>query len=92
LGTPRDVLSAKGSTFIVEQSLRGRVALVTGAAAGIGYAAAKMFASAGASVALLDANHDAVNAASETLVGEGHTTVPMKCDVSNEKEVRSVGD
>jgi len=51
-----------------------------------------MFAAAGASVALLDADHDAVNVASETLVVEGYITVPMKCDVSNEKEVRSVGD
>ena len=74
----------------MEQSLRGRVALVTGAAAGIGYATAKMFAEAGAVVALLDANHDAANAASETFAAEGHTTVAMKCDVSNEEEVRAV--
>jgi len=72
----------------VDQLLLGKVALVTGAAAGIGYATAKMFAEAGASVNLLDSNQDAVSGAAETLVAAGLSAVPMKCDVSDEEEVR----
>lgn len=72
----------------MDLSFRGKVSLVTGAAAGIGYATAKMFAEAGASVALVDANGEAVGKAAESLTAAGHKAVGLKCDVSNESEVK----
>ena len=48
-------------------SFEGKVALVTGAASGLGLAAAKAFAKSGASVALADWNASAVVAAVEKL-------------------------
>ncbi len=46
---------------------RGQVALVTGAASGMGLATAQAFAEAGAAVVLADVNDAAVRHASETL-------------------------
>ena len=50
----------------------GKVALVTGAAAGMGLATANAFAEWGAAVVLADYNEDGVKAAAERLVAAGH--------------------
>jgi NAD(P)-dependent dehydrogenase (short-subunit alcohol dehydrogenase family) len=47
-----------------------RVALVTGASSGMGRAAARAFAEAGASTVLLDFNPQAVNALADELTAE----------------------
>lgn len=57
---------------------KDKVALVTGAASGIGLATANAFAQVGASVALADWDRQAVQ-----LVAEGYKTVAIVCDVSN---------
>ncbi len=46
-------------------NFEGRVALVTGAALGMGFATAKAFAEAGAAVALADMNEEAVRQAAD---------------------------
>jgi NAD(P)-dependent dehydrogenase (short-subunit alcohol dehydrogenase family) len=46
----------------------GKVALVTGAASGMGLATAQAFADAGVAVALVDFKEDAVKAAEQRLV------------------------
>lgn len=74
----------------MDRTFRGKSALVTGAAAGIGYATAKMLAEAGASVALLDANGDAIRKAADSLIAAGHHAVAFECDVSNEVHVEEV--
>ena len=51
-------------------SLAGRVALITGAARGIGAATAALFARAGASVALLDRDADAVRDTASAIGGD----------------------
>jgi hypothetical protein len=56
----------KRSAF-VNWSFNGKVALVTGAASGIGLATARAFAEAGAAVALADVHEDAVRSAAEEL-------------------------
>jgi NAD(P)-dependent dehydrogenase (short-subunit alcohol dehydrogenase family) len=56
-------------------SFEGKVALVTGAASGLGLAAAKAFAKSGASVALADWNASVVVAAVEKLTTQGHSDV-----------------
>ena len=69
-------------------SLQGRRAIVTGAASGIGLAIARLFASAGAAVALLDLNAEkAAEAAQSIAFGTGLTAVGISCDVSNPESV-----
>jgi NAD(P)-dependent dehydrogenase (short-subunit alcohol dehydrogenase family) len=56
-------------------SIEEKVALVTGAASGLGLATAKAFAESGASVALADWNEDAVHAAAQEPTAQGLTHV-----------------
>jgi NAD(P)-dependent dehydrogenase (short-subunit alcohol dehydrogenase family) len=53
-------------------SFNNKVALVTGAASGIGLATARAFAEAGAAATLADVHEDAVRSAAEELVSAGH--------------------
>ncbi len=71
-------------------SFEGKVALVTGAASGIGLATARAFAEAGAAVALADVNETAVRAAAAALVSAGHTAMAVRCNVANEAEVAAM--
>jgi NAD(P)-dependent dehydrogenase (short-subunit alcohol dehydrogenase family) len=66
------------------------VALVTGAASGLGLATARAFAEAGASVVLADWHETAVREAADTLAREGHTTLAMQCDVSDDGQVEAM--
>ncbi len=70
----------------------GKVALVTGASQGIGFAAARAFAESGASVVLADRNADALDAALETLTSAGHKAIAVVCDVSVEAEAKALVD
>ena len=67
-----------------------KVALVTGAASGIGLATAKAFAEAGATVALADINEAAVRSATDNLVAAGHKAIGIRCDVADETEVAAI--
>jgi NAD(P)-dependent dehydrogenase (short-subunit alcohol dehydrogenase family) len=62
----------------------GQVALVTGAASGMGFATARAFAEAGASVALADLPGDALQAATDRLKAAGHSVLAVAADVSDE--------
>jgi NAD(P)-dependent dehydrogenase (short-subunit alcohol dehydrogenase family) len=64
-----------------------RVALVTGASAGIGLAAAQAFAAAGAATVLLDVDRATVQAAAEALTIAGHRSHAVVADVSDEEQV-----
>src|SRR3954453_8407937 len=68
----------------------GRVALVTGAASGLGLAAAKAFAESGASVVLADWNEGAAHTAAEELTAEGHKVLAVRCDVSDDAQVEAM--
>ena len=71
-------------------SFEGQVALVTGAASGLGLATAKAFAEAGASVALADWNEKEVQAAAKELADKGYKTQGIRCDVSDDAEVEAM--
>jgi NAD(P)-dependent dehydrogenase (short-subunit alcohol dehydrogenase family) len=71
-------------------SFEGKVALVTGAASGLGLATAKAFAESGASVALADWNEDAVRGATNELTAEGHKAIAIRCDVADDAQVEAM--
>src|SRR5438270_3008326 len=70
----------------------GKVALVTGAAAGMGLATARAFAEAGAAVVLADFKEDAVKAAAAELVAAGHEAIAVRCDVADDAQVEAMVD
>jgi NAD(P)-dependent dehydrogenase (short-subunit alcohol dehydrogenase family) len=74
----------------VNLSFQNKVALVTGAASGMGLAAARAFAKAGAAVALADLNEDGARSAAEDLVAAGHQAIGIRCDVADEAEVAAM--
>jgi NAD(P)-dependent dehydrogenase (short-subunit alcohol dehydrogenase family) len=61
------------------ETMKGQVALVTGAASGMGLAAAKAFAEAGATVVLIDINEPTA----------GHQAISIRCDVADEQSVKA---
>ena len=71
-------------------SFDGKVALVTGAAAGIGLATATAFAEAGAAVTLADINGDALHDAADKLEAAGHRVIGVACDVTDEPSVAAL--
>ena len=64
-----------------------RVALVTGAASGIGAVIAELFLAAGYAVALFDINEQALDETAARL-GPAHKRIAIAGDVSNEEQVR----
>ena len=71
-------------------TFENRVSLVTGAASGMGLAAARAFAAEGASIALVDINESAVRTAAEQLVSAGHKAIAIRCDVTDEAQVKAM--
>jgi NAD(P)-dependent dehydrogenase (short-subunit alcohol dehydrogenase family) len=71
-------------------SFESKVALVTGAAAGIGFAAVEAFAGAGASVVLADIDGTAAKAAAAKMTAAGHEALGLRCDVADEVEVAAM--
>jgi NAD(P)-dependent dehydrogenase (short-subunit alcohol dehydrogenase family) len=65
---------------------KGQVALVTGAASGMGLATAAAFAQSGAAVVLADRNEKALHAAVENLTDAGCRAIGVTCDVADEAQ------
>lgn len=71
-------------------SFENKVALVTGAATGMGFAAARMFAEAGAAVVLSDCDEAALGKAVAGLEAAGHKVLGVTCDVADEAQVSAM--
>ena len=71
------------------QDMNGKTVLITGASRGIGAAAARVFAEAGANVGLVSRSEDPI----ATLAGEiGQKALAIPCDVARYWEVRAAVD
>jgi NAD(P)-dependent dehydrogenase (short-subunit alcohol dehydrogenase family) len=70
----------------------GQVALVTGAASGMGRATAEAFARAGAAVVLVDRDETKLNETAERITGVGGKAIAIVGDVSDESLARSAVD
>jgi NAD(P)-dependent dehydrogenase (short-subunit alcohol dehydrogenase family) len=70
--------------------LTGRVALVSGAAQGLGRAMAIALAEAGADLMLADRNGVGVEATAAHIVGLGRRAVGLPCDVSDPAQIRAL--
>lgn len=68
---------------MAEQTLAGKVALVTGAGSGLGEATARAFAQAGCAVACLDIRQDAAERVARELEAEGARALAFRCDVGD---------
>jgi 3-hydroxybutyrate dehydrogenase len=67
--------------------LKDKVAIVTGAASGIGLAIARAFAREGAKVALADIEHEALQHAAAEIAAGARATLALGMDVTREAEV-----
>src|SRR3954451_17318103 len=68
-------------------NFNGKVALMTGAASGVGLATALAFAESGASVVMADVRVDLLKAEAEKLVAADHKVIAVQCDVSDDAQV-----
>jgi NAD(P)-dependent dehydrogenase (short-subunit alcohol dehydrogenase family) len=68
----------------------GKVAIVTGAASGIGCAVARVLAREGAAVVIADVNGAGTAAVAAELNGSGHDALDIAIDVSDEPSVQSM--
>ena len=75
---------------MVNFSLEGKIALVTGASYGIGFALASAFAEAGAKVVFNDINQDFVDRGLAAYKEKGIEAHGYVCDVTNEEQVNAM--
>jgi NAD(P)-dependent dehydrogenase (short-subunit alcohol dehydrogenase family) len=80
------------SDFKVSYELTGRVAVITGAAQGIGQAVAAAVAHAGADVALIDLDEDRLVETRGLVEAAGRTALAVGCDVGDESSVKAAFD
>jgi NADP-dependent 3-hydroxy acid dehydrogenase YdfG len=72
--------------------MKNKVAIVTGAAQGIGQAYAEALARKGASVVVADINTDAAQAVAKQIVADGGTAIHVPVDVSDEESAKAMAD
>ena len=74
------------------QDVAGKVAVITGAASGIGRGMAESFAAAGMKVVLADVEEGALSKTTEVLRGTGADVYSVVTDVSNAEQVQVLAD
>ncbi|MBW9173656.1 gluconate 5-dehydrogenase [Clostridium estertheticum] len=76
--------------IIKKFSLEGKIALVTGASYGIGFAIAKSYSNAGATIVFNDINQELVNKGIKAYAEEGIKAFGYVCDVTDEEMVNEL--
>ncbi|WP_066263793.1 3-hydroxybutyrate dehydrogenase [Bacillus acidicola] len=71
----------------MDKMLNQKVALITGAASGIGLEVAREFAKEGAKVVISDLNEEAAKTAAKQLQEQGFDALAAACDVTKEEEM-----
>lgn len=74
----------------VTYNFEGQVALVTGAASGMGLDTARAFARAGAAVTLADVSEDALRQAVDEINSAGGKAIGVRCDIADEAQVAAM--
>src|SRR5690606_2651819 len=72
------------------KNLENKVAIITGAAMGMGLETAKLFAEQGAKVIVADFNEEGGNAAVKAIKSAGGTAAFCKVDISNASQVEAM--
>lgn len=80
------------SSFLHKFDLTGRVAIVTGAAQGMGESHARALASCGAAVAVVDINEDQANQVAKSIEDDGGKAKAFVCDVTVYDQVKRTVD
>lgn len=70
--------------------LKDKVAIITGAAMGMGEATAKLFAEAGAKVVVADFNNEKGQAVVDAITGAGGTATFVHVDISKAEQVEAM--
>ena len=84
----KEKLSFGGATLRRLSDLSGQTAIVTGGSAGIGKAAARLLAEAGANVVVANRRAEAGKIVADELCNDGHRASAMACDVGDEDSIR----
>ena len=74
------------------EDVRGKVAVITGGASGIGRGMANAFSDAGMKVVIADVRQDGIDIAVDELTKAGHEAIGVKVDVSKLAEVEALAD
>ena len=74
----------------LSRSIEGKVALITGAGSGIGHATARVFADAGARLALVDRNQAGLDAVRAEIEAAGHEVLALTADLADRAAVEQV--
>ncbi len=75
---------------MTSETLKGKVAIVTGASSGIGRATAKLLAGRGAAVVLAARNEEKLGALEKEISASGGRTLAVKTDMADESSIRKM--
>jgi NAD(P)-dependent dehydrogenase (short-subunit alcohol dehydrogenase family) len=88
----KDVTSNEPAQSAPQPVAPGRVAVVTGAASGIGFGLAERFAAEGMHVVMADVEEPALAKAAASLAGSGASVLPVVTDVADLSAVQALRD
>ena len=74
----------------LSRSIKGRVALITGSASGMGKATAQVFAAEGARVIVTDVNEGEAKNVSEQIESDGGEALAISLDITDEEQILSL--